>query len=217
MLAPESPQKLPERRSFGHFALTALLFFTFLGSDCEPSGSEAAGAVMMASPLVFLGGLAMLAILRSLWQPLIGPRPLLKKLHAQTLLGLLVAALIGNFVAVEASEWAKIAIWAFGTSYLSVLLVVWRVWLYKASESAFVLAPVATIAGLLVPVPFLILAPLREEHKELKDAIVMIPWFVPGMLGYVTFPLFVAAVFEAVGRRIFAEESPQRPSKAPGE
>jgi hypothetical protein len=86
-----------------------------------------------------------------------------------------------------------------------VLLVVWRIWLFKKRETAFSHAPIATMIGLLVPAPILLFVPLPRELVEPLT----IPWLLPGALGYVTFPLFMVVICEVIGRHIFPKETPR--------
>ncbi len=200
-------QDPPERRSFGQFACMLLVALSFLGADCEPSGPEAVGAVMAASPFVFVAGLVMLSLLYWIWKPMLQSPRFFHKSFGITLCVLIVLSPIAYFTVPGASKWAGVALWMFGTSYLSVLLVVWRIWLFKKSETAFSHAPLAALIGILSPAPILFLAPLSHEAT---NALTIIPWLWPGLLGYTTFPLFMMAVFEAIGRRVFPKESPPK-------
>ncbi len=198
----------PKPRSFGQFACMSLLALSFLGAkNCQPSGPEAAGAVLIVSPFAFLGGLFVLRILYWIWKPMIQSAPFFQKSFAIMFGGLLVLAPIAHVAVPGASEWAEVALWVFGTSYLSVLLLVWRIWLFKKSETAFSRAPIAATIGILSPVPIFLLVPFSHEFT---NGLTTILWMLPGFFGYVTFPLFMMAVSEAIARRIFPKESPPK-------
>jgi hypothetical protein len=204
MREKSSRQTFSERGSFGRFAWMALVALSFLGGNCEPNGPESAGAAMIASPFAFLAGLVMLLFLHWIWKPMIDAQPFFRKSFVTTLGVLVGLSLLGNFAVPGASEWAMPAVGLFGTSYLSVLLLVWRIWLFKKKETAFSRAPIATLITLMAPVPILLWVPLP---KEVVNSVTALLWILPGLAGYVTFPLFMMAVSEAIARRIFPKNA----------
>jgi len=177
----------------------ALFCLSMLGGECSPSSAEAAGAVLAASPIAYIGGLIAVLLLRWIWQPLSGPLPIREKALFFAFFLLLGLAGLGNLAQPKGvSEWLGIAVIAFGPSYISLLLVVWRIWIWKKPETACTWAPLSVMAVMLLPAPYL----LTDPPKEMGEPFISFLWLMPGMFGYVSGPLFVALVGEVFVRRL---------------
>jgi hypothetical protein len=178
--------------------LAGLLLLSLVGGDCGPSPAEAGGAVLLASPVAFLAGLVALSILHTLWLPLKGPMRMDPLRLGAAFLALCGLAALGPLGSKGSVEWWGVAVLAFGTSYVSVLLIVWRIWLHQQPKTASTWAPIAVMAFMLVPAPFLLaINPSRGDAEPVVSA-----WILPGMFGYATIPIFVVVVGEALVRRL---------------
>jgi hypothetical protein len=166
---------------------------------CGPSPSETGQAVLLVAPLVLLGGLLAQALILHLW----------RRRHDDTLLRWQPTALLLFLVSIPSvavlalahapMNWAGLALWLFGCSYVSILLVSTRLWMIWDRRNAFALAHLPPL--LLFIGPALLMATGLWEgpptHKP-EDFFV-----APGCLGWTTGPLFLALLVEAAlrGRR----------------
>lgn len=171
---------------------------------CGPTDQEAATAVLMAAPAVLVVSLGLLLLLLKLWRRVdpaltMRPAPL-----GWLFVGLSVAGLAQVPLATElgAIDLVPIAIWAFGTSYLTILLVLWRVMLAKRPGSAFTVAPIVPMLVLtLAGVPMAL--GLTGDHDfggTFYTRVVGILWVYPGAAGIVAGPLLLGLLIEAMVR-----------------
>lgn len=163
--------------------------------QCGPTPTQEGQAVLVAAPLVVLLALAVQAILIALWRRrwpdvALRPRPVL----------VVVGLLVGPAVAAALDEGmaeAVTALWLFGCSYGSLLLVATRILLFFDRRHAAALAhlpPLLLLVGPAVP-----LALGWVERGRLTDlAERLFVW--PGYAGWVTGPLFVGLLIEALWR-----------------
>jgi hypothetical protein len=210
-----------QKRAF----LAALVLLSMVGGNCTPTPAEAAGAVLMAAPIAFLGGIFALLMLRSMWTPLLGNAPMAMGPLGVTLGVLLGLAALGGSSEKGAFEWFDAAVVVYGTSYLSVLFIVWRVWLRARPETAFTKAPIAVMAVMLLPAPFLLLGDVSKGAAEPFISM----WIFPGMFGYATLPISLIVFGEALVRRLLykgpapasdgsaAPTAPAEPAEQPSE
>lgn len=172
-----------------------LLAPLLLGARCGPSDSEAGAAVLVASPLVV--GLGMLVSwgLFAIWRT--KDRQLVWfKLPTYVGLGA-CAVLAGLAMGVEGEirEWVGMAIIIYGCSYLSLLLVVWRIWFAIDRRSAFAWAWLPVTCYQLVPAA---LAAFADADAE---AWFTLAWVLPGYFGVSTAPLLLVFFLEATFRK----------------
>ena len=109
------------------------------------------------------------------------------------------------------AEWFPTALIAYGASYLALLLVCWRIWLWLRPRTAFTWAHLPVLILQLAPCPPMIFG-LWEKHDE-----VWLVWILPGYVGMVTGPLFLIALIEVMVRILRrkkaarAQQSPPSP------
>jgi hypothetical protein len=178
------------------FATASLLL-----SGCGPSDEESARAVMMATPIAYLAGMGIMALMLFLWRKL---EPRLGINWRAVLLGLALACVIGvlSIVGVTNDEfpgvfaWVGVAIILYGTSYLSLLLVIWRIWLWGRPATAFTWAWAPVLFVMLAPCPLILLSnehnPAMNRFAEASFGL----WAFPGFAGIVTGPLLLLALIE---------------------
>jgi len=192
--------------------------FTLVGlalllSGCGPTDEEAARAVMMVTPLVYLAGLGLMALMAFLWRKL---KPELSLKWKPLLVGLILAIIIGalSFVGVTIEtpkdsgwftsttdgiegvmEWFWAALIFYGTSYLTLLLVCWRIWLWRRPATAFSWSWIPVNLLMLLPCLPMILGYKFMGYKFISDFAEII-WIIPGYVGLVTAPLFIIALIE---------------------
>jgi uncharacterized membrane protein len=190
------------------FATASLLL-----SGCGPSQEESARAVMMATPVVYLAGMGIMALMLFLWRKL---EPRLGINWNPVLLGLALACVIGLLSIVGVTndppntqgrtatdgipgvvEWVGFAIVFYGTSYLSVLLVIWRIWLWRRPATAFTWAWTPVLFVMMAPCPAMIMS--TGEHSVAMHYFSEAGrffWTFPGFIGMVTGPLLLLALIE---------------------
>lgn len=176
-----------------HTATVLLL----LVAGCGPTSREASVSVLLvAGPVVVLAN-ALVWLLWRLWQrtrPELGFRwrPFVDVGLALTGVGLLAAALPFDGAVMQ---WLAVGLWAVGTSYLTLLLLVWRIRLSAPSGLAWAHG----IAGALQFLPALSFAFLGSTVDEPPEALVMV-WIIPGYAGLVAGPIYALLLLEALVR-----------------
>ncbi|MCC6620898.1 MAG: hypothetical protein IT385_06570 [Deltaproteobacteria bacterium] len=163
-------------------------------AGCGPSPWQAGTSVLLATPIAALVGHLLLLALVHLWR---GRQPVLTTSWRTSVAvgGLALAG--GVTLAVTGDEplrdWPAVAIVTFGSSYLAILLLAFRVALAlrpaRASMIAIVVAAVLTVA----PAP---LAIARAGDPELWYGL----WIWPGVYGAPTGILLVALLVEGALR-----------------
>ena len=190
------------------FGTTSLLL-----SGCGPSDEEAARAVMMATPLVYLAGMGIMALMLFLWRKL---EPRLGINWRPVVLGLALACVIGLLSIVGVTpgppaansgvtttngipgvvEWVGFAIILYGTSYLSLLLVIWRIWLWRRPATAFTWAWTPVLFVMLAPCPMILSSDKDGAAMNFFSEAAPGLWAFPGLVGMVTGPLLLLALIE---------------------
>lgn len=182
-----------EPRSCAAFLLLALA----LATGCGPNTREASIAVLVAAVAVIVLANAVVGLLWLVWhrvRPALGFRwrPFVVVGLALSAAGLLASTRPYHG---EMTEYLAIALWAVGTSYLTFLLLVWRLCLSAPNG----LAVAHAIAGALMFGPALPLAFVGSTAGELDEALLLL-WVFPGYAGIVSGPLFVLLLIEALVR-----------------
>lgn len=176
----------------GHVALVV----TVLAAGCGPTPEEAAGAVLVALPVVLLVGHLFVRLLTRLWRPLVDP-----PLSARPVLvaaAVAVAPAIGALVVGgdRVLEWVVAAVWAFGTTYLTLLFVAWRVWLACDAITAGSWSFFAPLSLTLLPgLPLFFDAP--SQYGEM----IVAGWVFIGYGGMVGGPVLLVLLIEVLVRR----------------
>jgi hypothetical protein len=166
-------------------------------AGCGPTTEEAAGAVLVALPLVLLAGHLFIRLLVWLWRPLRPGLPLAATplLCASAVAGcgaVAVAVILGE----RALEWAPMALWLFGTSYLTLLFVAWRIWLACEPASASSWSFFAPLSLTILPgLPLLF--GVAGQYAES----VLFVWIVVGYGGIVSGGILVLLLAEVLIHR----------------
>ena len=173
-----------------------ILSFLFLAAGCGPTPEQAGGVVLLVAPVAMVVAALLVRFLVWLWRPAerlpLSSRPALIAALACLALGAGAAFRIDGL-----GEYFLIALALFGTSYLAIALVAWRIWMAfdRASASTWSFVPVASL--LIAPALPLALGLAGEDFVD----VVAIAWVYPGYFGLVPFCVLVALAAEAVARR----------------
>lgn len=174
-----------------------LLVALVLASACGPKTREASIAVLVAAGGIVVLANALVGLLWLLWRRVRAGLGFRWRPFVVIGLALSGVGLVAEVVPSGGSmgEWLVIALWAVGTSYLTFFLLVWRVRLSAPHGLAWAHA----IAGTLMFAPALPLAFVGASQEPLPDAL-MVLWVLPGYAGFVSGPLFVLLLIEALVR-----------------
>lgn len=162
---------------------------------CGPSGRELGGAVLIASAWTLaLGMLVMWGLCRVHRRA----NPSLVFRGRPVVVGIVVCAVVGVVTAVVLSDtralrYSAAVTFTHGLSYLTLLVVVWRVWFARAPERAF--------AWAWLPVAIVQLAPAVGAAAGLFEppGWLTVLWLWPGYLGIPTAVVLALAFIEAAG------------------
>lgn len=183
------------RRRLGHPAL-ALLALALLSAGCGPTPEEAAAAVIVSVPVALAVGHLFIRLLTWLWRPLLRPplsaRPALVT-AAVAVAPALAAIIVGGD---HVLEWVPAALWLFGTTYLTLLFVAWRLWLAcdpitAGSWSFFAPLSISVLPG----IPLLL-----GVHGDYAEA-VQAGWILVGYAWLVGGPILALLLVEVFIRR----------------
>lgn len=168
-----------------------------LVAGCGPNAREAGvAALVVAGPTVVLAS----ALLWPLWRLWQRTRPeLVFRWQPFVYVGLALSG-VGLFAAVlpfhgSATEWMVIALWALGTSYLTLVLLVWRIRLSARNGLAWAHGIACAIQFL----PALPLAFFGSTEGELEGPLLAV-WMLPGYGGLVAGPIYALLLLEALVR-----------------
>lgn len=167
-------------------------------ASCGPTDEEAARAVMFAAPIVFLAGMGLLRLMLWLWRKL-KPGLTVRWKPALVILGVLVLGQVISFLGLSedayVSEWYFAALILMGTSFLTVLLVIWRIWAFFSPDRAFTWAYLPATVLMFWPCPFMLFSTAVDW-----DFAVVIFWIFPGYMGMVTGVLLAGLIIEIAVR-----------------
>jgi hypothetical protein len=178
--------------------LLALFLCAHGQASCGPTDEEAARAVMFAAPFAFLAGMGLLRLMLWLWRKR-KPGLLVRWRPSMVALALLVLGQIISFLGLSentyVSEWYLAALVLMGTSYLTVLLLTWRIWFFFSADRAFTWAFLPAVVLMFWPCPLMLFC------TEIQwDFAVVIFWIFPGYMGVVTGILLAVLIIEVVVR-----------------
>ena len=166
----------------------------FVMGGCLPSEEEAGSWVLFASPVAVLGGLVALWLLYRLWSRRY------PEIAFSLLPGVLLAVALFNGAVVKAVLKPELlggvdtGIIIFGTSYLSVLLVGWRIWFWRRPRTSFTWVSLLVMGIYVAPAAHL--AYEGSSNREVPD-LLLTAWMWPGLMGWVPGGLLVALLIEA--------------------
>lgn len=176
--------------------LTSLLL---LGA-CGPTAREMGQAVLWAAPIITILVLLLAWGYARLWRPLVDEPPRVDWRPAVVVAALQLTVASATLLRPELEgDLILIAVWAVGTSQLSLALLPLRLTLRSGTTaySWVFLAPWL----LLYPPAVLLGLVLRDPGSDITDSIAML-WILPGWAGWVTGPLALIAIAEVVIRRV---------------
>jgi len=177
--------------------LLALFLCAHGQASCGPTDEEAARAVMFTAPFAFLAGMGLLRLLLWLWRK---RKPLTVRYRpALAALFVLVFGQIISFLGLSenayVSEWYIAALVLMGTSYLSILLLTWRIWFFFSPDKAFTWSFLPAAVLTFWPCPFMLFS-----TEVSWDFAVVIFWIFPGYMGIVTGILLAGLIIEIAVR-----------------
>ncbi len=199
------------RRLLWQAPLLVLLAGFVQSHQCGPSDAEAAAAVLLATPAVVLLAGVLLQALAALWRRFV---PGLRMAWGPTLLAaaasllLVPLALAGPESLHGALEWFVAALWLYGTSYVSVLVVTWRIAAFASPAWAFKYAHFVPLGGFVLPA-----VPLLFAGSESDDFLGY--WVFPGYAGIVAGILYGIVLIEALVRFFVAGSRAQKHGAVP--
>jgi hypothetical protein len=176
--------------------LTALLLL----GGCGPTAREIGQAVLWAAPIITLLVLGLAWGYARLWRPLLEEPLRVDWRPAVVVAAIQLAVAFATLLRPELDgDLVLIAVWAVGTSHLTLTLLPLRLALRSG----------ATAYSWVIAAPWLLLYPpavmlglvLHDPGSDLSDAVMML-WILPGWVGWVTGPLAIIAVAEVVIRRV---------------
>lgn len=194
---------------------------------CGPNDREAASAVLLAAPLVFVLSQLILRGFLWLWSR-VNPALEMRWKPSAIALGILLLLLVAVIVATAAQpdfmtlgnttkrgpdpyRWFPTALGAFGASYLAVQLLCWRVWLFIRPASAFTFAFLPVLILMLLPALPMAFIPTQTWIKVMIGL-----WAMPGYWGIVPAIFLVVLLGEWFVRWIVSGKSRLRPPGRPG-
>lgn len=176
--------------------LTALL----LVGGCGPSAREIGQAVLWAAPIITLVVLGLAWGYARLWRPLLEAPLRVDWRPAVLVAALQLVIALGTLLRPELdAELVSIAVWAVGTSHLTLLLLPLRIAVRSGTTAYSWVIPAPWV--LLYPPAILLGLVLHDPGGDLSDAFALL-WILPGWAGWVTGPLALIAVAEVVIRRV---------------
>ena len=170
----------------------AVIALAALGG-CGPKIDEIGVAVLVAAPFVYLSVHFFLYLLSLLWRR---RYPLLRHpLKLWLIIPAVVLAIAAPFIGPSRKlDLAVMAYWVFGTSYLTVTLVVWRLWFIANEELAFTHAQIP-VAALYTMFGLACVAKARDLAQ-----LGVMAFIFPGYGGLISAPLYIALIIEAAVR-----------------
>lgn len=176
-------------------AIVAVLPILLCG--CGPTEEEAGTWVLCASPMALLAGLLLLAALYRLWRRRY-PEVAFRRLPSFLMLVPLVNGAAGKVLFQwKLADGTFLALAAFGTSYLAILFLIWRIWFAFDERRAFTWATLPAMA--LCVAPAIWFAYEGSTTQEAPDW-VLAYWTWPGFMGWVPGGMFLLLLVEAAIR-----------------
>lgn len=174
-----------------------MVLLTFLLGGCGPTEREAGTAVLCAAPLALAAGLL------SLWPLLLLWRRRYPELSFRLLPSLCLFVCLANGAVFRAvfdfpsTEWTWVALWWFGTSYVALLLLVWRFCFELDRRHSFTWSPIPVMVLYVAPAIYLA---FEGSATASAPGWIIDFWSLPGLFGWVPGGLLVLLLIEAVLR-----------------
>jgi hypothetical protein len=167
------------------------------GAHCGPTPEESGQTVLLIAPFVVLCAMGLQWLLLALWR---STRPALLldwRKNIGLVGGLAFPAAWALLVNPRPLEFAGIAFWLFGCSYVTAMLVATRIWLLvHDTRRLFFVTHVILCVIFLTPAVLVAIFGGRTL-QNVGEAM----WIFPGFGGWVSGPLFLVLVIEAMIRR----------------
>lgn len=203
----------------------ALLLSLLCLAGCGPSEQEGGLSVLISAPIVLGISLELLYFLTwlgcflepkggppLLWKDFLArvearsrpPRVMLLVSFVLSVLSVVYVARTEDYRPLEKiADMGLTGIIIFGTSFLSVALVFWRLCLFFSRQAAFWACLVVAVCLVLPALP------MAAGLNWGWDDFMFPAWVFPGFIGMVTGPLFVIFLLEAGIRRYLRRRAPQ--------
>lgn len=176
--------------------LSALLLL----GGCGPTAREIGQAVLWAAPIITILVLGLAWGYARLWRPLLDEPLRVDWRPAAVVAAIQLIIALATLLRPELDgDLILIAVWAVGTSHLTLALLPLRLAL-RSGTTAYSWV-IAAPWLLLYPPAVLLGLVLHDPGPDLSDAVAML-WILPGWAGWVTGPLALVAVVEVVVRRV---------------
>jgi hypothetical protein len=194
--AGRSPAGRPRRPRYDRGMASRLALLALLTAACGPTSEEAAGAVLVAVPAALGVGHLFIRLLVWLWRPLralpLSARPVLAAMGVAAVAAGLAVLVVGEGLL----EWVPAALALFGTTYLTLLFLAWRLWLHHEPASSATWSFFAPLSITVLPgIPL-----LYGVDGPYADAVIS-GWILIGYGGMVAGPVLLILVGEALLRR----------------
>lgn len=169
-----------------------------LGARCGPTDQEAGGAVVLALPVMIAAGTLLLWGLNGLWRHALDdltwrPGPALAGIAGSGVIAAMTAIALAD---TDAARWVGMALVAAGSSYLALLLVVWRLWMVASPARAFAWAWLPAAVLQLVTGA----AAATDAMGDGAMDVLAVVWIIPGYWGIPTLALLLGVALEAAIR-----------------
>jgi len=166
--------------------------------SCGPTDEEASRAVMFAAPFAFVAGLGLLRLLLWLWRKR-KPELVVRWKPSLVVLAVLMLGQVLSFLGLSenayVSEWYLAALVLMGASYMTLLLLTWRIWFFFSPEKAFTWSSLPVTIFMLWPCLFMV-----WSTEVSWDFAVAFLWIFPGYMGIATGILLAILIIEIVVR-----------------
>ncbi len=202
-------------RCFRYLAVAGGLFaLAASASGCGPTPQEVGSAVLLTAPIALLASFVLLGLLsRAFGDDSPKGRGLGRTRLVQLCVTIALAlSQIPSALSTNVDQYLPIVLGLFGSSFLGIVLVCWRVWHAVDPAGARTWAPLPAIALQLLPA--ILLSTGWLNHFEEADLMIGVLYFFPGCEGVVPAALLIVLLGEALVWRVLARLSSRKMATA---